>query len=116
MRRIRKGDLLAVKTYSSGYELIRDRSGMQLINTDMQHSENAPFGHTHHIHTINYADKLVADADSKKLPRDRSIEHLQDLKRIVADKKLRYEIEELIQVKIDRQKSADYVNWQGAGV
>lgn len=103
---------MPVKVWDSNYILIRDRSGMQLINQSMEHSDKPPYGHTHGIQHISYAKSLVADAESNCVPRDRSIEHLQDLKRIIADRKLRQEIQQLIDVKIDKAKSSDYYNTQ----
>lgn len=103
---------VAVKRWDSGYLLIRDRSGMQLINQNMEHRDSEPYGHIHSINHISYAKSLVEDAESNTVPRDRSIRHLQDLKRITSDRRLRKELEQLINVKIDKAKSCDYYNIQ----
>ena len=92
--------IVAVKRWDSGYLLIRDRSGMQLINQNMEHRDNEPYGHIHSIKHISYAKSLVEDAESNTVPRDRSIKHLQDLKRITSDRRLRKELEHLINVKL----------------
>lgn len=104
--------VVAVKRWDSGYLLIRDRSGMQLINQNMEHRSSEPYGHIHSIDHISYAKQLVEDAESNTVPRDRSIKHLQDLKRIISDRRLRKEIQQLIEVKIDKAKSCNYYNIQ----
>lgn len=95
------------------YKLVHDHSGMQLINTNMEHKNKEPYGHIHGIKRISYAKKLVKVAKRKKVPHDLRIEFLEDLKRIVKDRRKRKKIEQLLLAKIDKAKSADYVNWQG---
>jgi hypothetical protein len=105
---------LVIKRWDK-YILVRDRSGMQLINTSMQHSDTAPYGHIHSIDEISYAKRLVDAAERHTVPRKRCIEFLEDLRMITSDRSLRKEIDEVIQAKIDRKQSKEYVNHTGGG-